>query len=51
LRKPEKDDRDRHDRRQQPDEHLCRDRLQQRDLAEFPLAALKLDRFLAEQLP
>ena len=50
LRKAKKDDGDRHDRGKQPSQQLCRYRLQQRDLAKFALAALKLDRFLAKQL-
>jgi len=49
LREAQEHDRDCHDRRKQPSQQLRRDRLQQRDLAEFALPPPKLDRFLPEQ--
>jgi len=49
LREGKEDNRDCHDSGEQPNEQLRRDRLQQSDVAEFALPALKLDRFLAKQ--
>ena len=49
LREAQENNRGGHNRRQQPSQQLGRDRLQQRDLAEVALPALKVDRFLTEQ--